>query len=174
MKAVYKSPEEIWNLFLSVFLFDERRFYFILYSLFLSSDIMIHETNVSGNRYPYATSVLPSNPALSLSLWCREKKADILGRSVHQFFAIASELRTLETLESHVTPLDMGLKGYLEMNSGLENTWPRLETRLTSCAIEGQDLLRYFISKYQYPFNSPRREGRRRAWLSLFLITMKN
>lgn len=45
-----------------------------------------------------------------------------------------------------MTPLDtLSLKGYLETNSGLENTWPRLETRLTSRAIEKQDLLRYSI-----------------------------
>jgi len=45
-----------------------------------------------------------------------------------------------------VTPLDtVNSKDYLETNSGLENTWPRLETCLTSRAIrKTQDLL-YFI-----------------------------
>lgn len=113
------------------------------------------------HRYPYATSVLPSNPALSLSFWCWEKKANVLGRSVHQFFATASELRTLETLESHVTPLDtVSLKGYLEMNSGLENTWPRLETCLTSRTIGGTGSPTIFYPNIltQYPFNPSRRE----------------
>lgn len=78
------------------------------------------------------------------------RKRRLYSGSVHQFFANDRKLSNIPlklSLESHVTPLDMvNSKDYLETNSGLENTWPRLEICLTSRAIrKTQDLLRYFI-----------------------------
>lgn len=51
-----------------------------------------------------------------------------------------------------MTPLDTDLKGYLETNSGLENTWPRIETLSPDVTCnwgeERQDLPPYFLSAH--------------------------
>lgn len=63
-------------------------------------------------------------------------------------------------------------KDYLEMNSGLENTWPRLEICLTSRAIRKRDRTSYgTLAKYltQYPLILFNVED----IASLFLVTVK-
>lgn len=90
------------------------------------------------------------------------------------FFAVGSKLstRTLETFKSHVTPLDrLTVKCYLETNSALEIAWPRLETCLTSRAIEREGRTSFYlnIAPLQHPFNPVRFK----LWLARYLLNSK-
>lgn len=83
MKAGHKL-ERKWNIFppgVSL-VNDAYRFIFISYFFISAFWYNDHPSRLTvEKRFSYVTNVLPSNPVLSLSF--REKKANVLGRSVH-------------------------------------------------------------------------------------------